>query len=405
VDELTAILGFDPDSASRELEQHLAERLAVWSKNFANIIVNPVSAQASARCEALARLATHQGELLGPGDSPMVHPGSKCFVVSAAPHAGLPYLSGEQQRIGEAAESERDYHAGRTVRAKFRRTVDSLARFVADLQVGLALGGGAAWGLAHVGVVAVLERAGFPLDVVAGCSMGSIIGAMVATGMDAAEMNRTAAELTRHPSRFVEFCFWRMHLISERVVRRVLEDHLGKTALNETVIPFWVNALNIQNGEEWTLRQGSLTDAVRASIALPGLLPPVTMGGGLLVDAGIINPVPVRQIRQMNCRYAIAVNAMQSLDAQPINRRYPFNMLEVFLRCFRISGHEMGAARCEAAADLMLTPRLGNISMLQFHRSAELIQAGEQIAEECLPAIRAGYDQLKPRPAARRPCG
>src|SRR5262249_25123577 len=149
---------------------------------------------------------------------------------------------------------------------------------------------------------------------------------------------------------------------SERVVRRALEDHLGKTALNETVIPFWVNALNIQNGEEWTLRQGSLTDAVRASIALPGLLPPVSMGGGLLVDAGISNPGPVRQIRQMKCRYAIAVNAMQSLDAQPINRRYPFNMLDVFLRCFRISGHEMGAARCEAAADLMLTPRLGDIS-------------------------------------------
>jgi NTE family protein len=162
------------------------------------------------------------------------------------------------------------------------------------------------------------------------------------------------------------------------------------------VIPFWVNALNVQNGEEWTLRQGRLTDAVRASIALPGLLPPVYVGGGLLVDAGIINPVPVRQIRQMSCRYAIAVNAMQPLDAQPISRRYPFNMLDVLLRCFRISGHEMGASRCEAAADLMLTPRLGDISMLQFHRSTELIEAGERITEECLPAIRAGYERLRP---------
>jgi NTE family protein len=160
-------------------------------------------------------------------------------------------------------------------------------------------------------------------------------------------------------------------------------------------MPFWANAVDIGTGQEYTIQSDSIVDAVRASIALPGLLPPFATKGHLLVDAGIMDPVPVNLIRRMGCRYAIAVNAMAPLEATPVSKRYPFNMFDVMFRCTRIMGHEIGQARAEAAANIMMTPPMGDITMLQFDRSEEIIACGRRIAEENLPTITAGYERLR----------
>jgi len=383
--------GGSPDAFRTEL----AARLTAWKQRFTNVVLNPVGVDLAAIHGQMAAFADFQGDLAGPGDSAPAQPGLKRFVVASVLGAGLPILAGNCQLIWDAAESESAFREGRPVSARFRRTVDSIARFIADLQVGIALGGGAAWGWAHIGVLSVLEDAGLPIDVVAGCSMGTVIGALRCAGRTLDELREIATYWRNRTRRFIEWRVWRMHLLQEKMVRKVFTQYFGDRAVNQTEIPFWANAVDIGNGKEFTIQTGSIVDSVRASIALPGLLPPFETGSHLLVDAGIMDPVPVGLVRRMGARFALAVNAMAPLEAHPVNRRYPFNMFDVMFRCTRIMGHEIGQARAESAANFLMIPPVRDISMLQFDRSQEIIDCGRKVAEEHLPAIMAGYGRLR----------
>ncbi len=378
-----------------ELRTDLAARLPVWKQRFTNVVLNPVGAGIPGIQEHISPFADYHGDLIGGGDRVPDEVGNKRFVLASATGAGLPTLSGNSQIIWETAESEDAYRAGKTVGPRFRRTVDSIARFIADLQVGIALGGGAAWGWAHIGVLSVLEGAGLPVDVVAGCSMGTVIGTLRCSGLGLTELKEIAAFWRNRTKRFIEWRVWRMHLLQEKMVRKVFSQYFGERAVNQLEIPFWANAVDICNGKEFTIQTGPVVDSVRASIALPGLLPPFETKGHMLVDAGIMDPVPVGLVRKMGARYALAVNAMAPLEAQPVNRRYPFNMFDVMFRCTRIMGHEIGQARAESAANVLLIPPVRDISMLQFDRCEEIINCGKRVAEENLPAIMAGYDRLR----------
>ena len=392
----TFAVGLSTQIGAADLRSALARELTEWRKQFPFIVVNPRRDRGIAPYEAAAPLANAFGELLGPGDSPASAEEEKAkrFLLSAESR-GLPWLSGGRQIIRDAAESERSYVAGGPTTVRFRRTVDSIARYVATVQVGLALGGGAAWGLAHIGILMALERAGVPVDVVSGCSMGTIVGAVRCSGRTLNEMREIADTLGRRRRRFIEPRLWRLHLVSEREVRKALSEFFGELALEELEIPLWMNALDVATGEELSLRDGPLSDAILAAIAMPGLLPPLKRGDRLLVDAGFSDPVPVSQVRNMGCTYAIAVNAMQPVGAQKIIERYPLNSLDVLYRCLRVTGYELGEARCHRVADVVVEPRVGDISWLDFHRSQELIEAGERAADAKMSAILGGYERLK----------
>jgi len=373
----------------------LAAQLTGWKQRFTNVILNPVGAEMSGIHEHIGAFADYRGDLLGAGDAAPDDIGHKQFVVASAAGGALPSLAGNSQMIWDAAESEEACRAQKPAAARFRRTVDSIARFIADLQVGIALGGGAAWGWAHIGVLSVLEQAGLPIDVIAGCSMGTVIGTLRCSGRSLDELREIANFWRNRTKRFIEWRVWRMQLLQEKMVRKVFTQYFGDRTVNQMEIPFWANAVDISNGKEFTIQSGTIVDSVRASIALPGLLPPFENEGRMLVDAGIMDPVPVGLVRKMGARYALAVNAMAPLEAQPVNRRYPFNMFDVMFRCTRIMGHEIGQARAEASANVLLIPPVRNISMLQFDRSEEIIDCGRKVAEENLPAIMAGYNRLK----------
>jgi predicted acylesterase/phospholipase RssA len=107
-----------------------------------------------------------------------------------------------------------------------------------------------------------------------------------------------------------------------------------------------------------------------------------------------MDPIPVKLVRRMGCHYAIAVNAMAELAAQKMSERYPFNAIDIMTRCMFVMGHEIGQASAEQAADVVFTPPLGDITLLQFSRSPEIIECGRKAAEENLPAILAGYKRL-----------
>ena len=389
--------------ASDSLRADLAHSLTDWKSKFENVLLNPLEPSSTPLAESTGKFANWMGFLLGPGEASPAEVGSRRFVVQTTNSPGLPFLSAPPQLILEASEAEAEHLAGRPAGARFRRTVDSIARCIAGTQVGLALGGGAAWGWAHIGVLAVLEEAGLPIDVVTGCSMGSVIGAFYCAGYGVEDLKQIANIHRHRTRRFIEWRIWKMCLINEKRLRKVLRQYFGDRAVNRTEIPYWANAVDIRTGKEYTIQDGSLVECVRSSIALPGLLPPATRDAHLLVDAGIMDPVPVMPLRRMGCHFAIGVNAMAELESQEVSNRYPFNALDVLTRSMFLMGHEIGQARAEQAANIVFTPALGDITMLQFSRSPEIIECGRRATESQMPAILAAYERLKASTSEQRP--
>ncbi|OFV98814.1 MAG: hypothetical protein A3F68_13490 [Acidobacteria bacterium RIFCSPLOWO2_12_FULL_54_10] len=384
-----------PQSTGDALRSDIAQRLTEWRRHFENVVINIPPTNSSSLSGIVKEFVNWQGDLLGPGDPVPQNDKEQKFVVQSAAQPTLPVLSGTQQLIHEAQQSEASFRSGASVTPKFRRTVDSIARALAGLQVGLALGGGAAWGWAHIGVLSILEESGLPIDVISGCSMGSVIGAFRSAGYPVSELIEIATYWKKRTKRFIEWRFWRMCLLNERVLRKTFRQYFGDRPVNSTEIPYWANAVDIQTGKEFSIQDGSLVDCVRASIAMPGLLPPATRGAALLVDAAAMDPVPVDLLRKMGCHYAIAVNAMAAPEAQKVSSRYPFNAFDIMSRCMFILGHEIGQARAEQSANVVFTPMLNDISMLQFSRSQEIIECGMRAAKQNLPMIMAGYERLR----------
>jgi NTE family protein len=386
------------------LRADTAQRLGEWKKRFTNVILNPVGPRAIVIAERIDAFADSIGALAGPGDDLGIEPtqvlGRGKFVLQSEAHPRTMTLSGNQQLVWEAAESEEAHRAGKRATAQFVRTVDSIARSILNLQVGLALGGGAAWGWAHIGMLEQLALSGLPIDVVSGCSMGSVVGALYCSGMSIQELLGVADYWRTRTRRFVEWRVWRMCLISENVARKVFSSYFSDRCLHHMKIPYWANAVDIKTGHEFTISDGPIVDCIRASISLPGLFPAFPRGNHLLVDAGIMDPVPVNLVRRMGARYVVAVNAMAALEDQELSKYFP--MLDVMMRCTRIMGHEIGQARAEESADMVVTPTLGRITMLDFGKSSEIIECGRRAAQANMPAIMAGYERLKVRHAAAK---
>ena len=345
--------------ASGELRADVARHITAWKTRFDNIVLDPVGAQAAAICEQIDDFADVHGYLLGPGDPLPTAVRESDFVLQSHTRPTLPILSARRQLIFDSEAAEMAFATGIAGPPRFQRTVDSIARAIGGIQVGLALGGGAAWGWAHIGVLDALAKGGIPIDTISGCSMGSVIGALHCGGFSVDALKDIAAYWKTRTKRFIEWRFWRMCLLNEKAVRKAFTQYFGDRTVNQAEIPYWANAVDIQTGLEFTIRDGTLVDCVRASIALPGLLPPARRDQHLLVDAGIMNPVPAHLARDMGAQFNIGINAMAALEKATINRRYPFNAFDVMTRCMFLMGHEIGQARAEQVANILFTPNAG----------------------------------------------
>jgi NTE family protein len=385
-------------STSQDRDAVVAElraQLSSWRRLFPCIVVNSTP-QSAAFAERATPFADWHGYLLGPQDRLPAAPSPREFVVQDSSAACLPRLSGSEQLIADVTRSEQLHASGESVTPRFIRTVDSIARCIARLQVGLALGGGGAWAWSHIGVIRVLQRAGVPIDAVSGCSMGSIVGGLLTTGSDAQALEHAAREWHRRFPSTIEYRFWRMHLARVSAIRKMLREYFGERRVNHTDIPFWPNALDVEAAEEVAMMDGDLVSALLASMALPAWLPPMSRDSRLLIDAAFVDPVPARLTRQMHCSLNIAVNAIGPFKARALKTRFPFRAYDFVSRCLHIVGHRLGQAQIEAAADIVLVPDLPpDSSMLSFGRYAELIAAGEREAEARLPLILARYGGLR----------
>ena len=284
-------------------------------------------------------------------------------------------------------------------------------------RIGLALGGGSARGWAHIGVIRALEEAGLTPTVVAGCSIGAVVGACYAAGrLD--RLEAFARALTRR--RVVGLIDPRLPgsgLIAGNRLRQRLAADLGERRIESLPVRFGCVATEYGTGHEVSLTEGPAVDAVRASYAIPGLFPPVAHDGRVLMDGTLVNPVPVALARSLGADLVICVN-LNGDTGGPVVREAPepaprrgflrvvrgrlpgFDRAEpeiavpgiarVVLDAFNITQDRISRARLERdPPDVAIGPDVAGFGLFDFHRAAEGIALGHRAARAALPRIRA----------------
>jgi NTE family protein len=258
----------------------------------------------------------------------------------------------------------------------------------AKIRVGVALGGGFARGLAHIGVLKVLEEENIPVDLIAGTSVGSVIGAAYASGISAKELEEISALV-----RFKDFSRWtfsRFGIFNNDKMAVFLRKVLRCKTFEELRIPLAVAATDVVTGEAAVFTSGELIDPVRASCAYPGIFLPVNVNGRLLVDGLLAHSVPTIPLRKMGADRVIGV----SLSASWVKKQGPRHVFDVIGQCFSIAQDNMCGV-WKSAADLVLEPAIGEFSYDDFVRAPELIKTGEVAARAALPQIRSWFPELK----------
>lgn len=295
--------------------------------------------------------------------------------------------------------------------------------------IGLALGGGAARGWAHIGVIRALADAGIEPDIVCGTSIGALVGAAYVGGeLDRLETWVRGLRLQTVVS-FLDFSLGSGLIKGDRLIQ-FFRSQFGDRDIGELARPFGAVATDLRRGREIWLREGQVSDAVRASIALPGLFTPAPHDGGWLVDGGLVNPVPVSLCRAMGADIVIAVD----LNADLLGRRFrtapreaarppalaeenekpaadsvmariqasmaqfassrgtaprapamldvlaiSINIMQVLITRSRLAGEP---------ADVMITPLLADLGLMEFHRAAVAIEAGRRAVKIAMPQLQ-----------------
>ena len=275
---------------------------------------------------------------------------------------------------------------------EFKRQQQSLRTAAVEVPrrptIGVALGGGFARGLAHIGVLKVLEEARIPIDYIAGTSVGSVIGAAYASGMCAKELEEIAALV-----RFKDFSRWtfsRFGIFSNDKMALFLTKFLRCKTFEELRIPLAVTATDIVTGEAVVFTSGQLVDPVRASCAYPGMFLPVNCNGRLLVDGLLAHGVPAGPLQQMGAEKIISI----FLSANWVKPKGPRHVFDVIGQCFSIAQTKMSGP-WKAASDLILEPAIGEFGYDDFGRAKDLIHAGEEVARTALPQIRQWLPEYK----------
>ncbi|AZO77870.1 NTE family protein rssA [Bosea sp. Tri-49] len=294
-------------------------------------------------------------------------------------------------------------------------------------RIGLALGGGAARGWAHIGVLDVLTEAGYAPEVIAGTSIGAVVGGCYAAGK-MEPLREFALGLTkRRVVGLMDFHLGGAGLISGGRLKRLLERDLAGLQISELKQTYAAVATELGTGHEIWLTRGSLVDALRASYALPGVFDPVKLGGRWLMDGALVNPVPVTVARALGADVVLCVNLNSDMtgrgtviqsygadaDPEPAHEQRPATgwfggmrermrgivgkanndqpgLAGVMVDAFNITQDRISRSRLAGdPPDVMIGPKLGRVGLFDFHRADEAIALGRQAAERALDEIGA----------------
>ena len=252
--------------------------------------------------------------------------------------------------------------------------------------IGIALGGGFARGIAHVGVLKVLEEENIPISFIAGTSVGALIGAAYCSGVSPAELEEVARRV-----RFKTFARWTLSRHGFATNQRMigfLNSVLKVKSFEELRIPLAVAATDLSTGEGVVFHSGPLVEPVRASCAYPGMFLPVNIRGRWLVDGMLAHAVPTRPLVEMGAKRVLAVH----LKGRWSNGTAPRHLFDVIGQCFAIA-QDMCASHWKEAADLIIEPDVNGFEYDAFVHTTALIKAGEVATRSAVPALRKWIQQ------------
>lgn len=240
-------------------------------------------------------------------------------------------------------------------------------------KLGLALGGGAFRGLAHIGVLQVLRQEGIPVDILSGTSMGALIGAIYSVGAD---MDRIETVLYRlHESDLIDLVIPREGFLKGDRIQSVVKTLTKDKDFSQTLLPFACVATDLLTGDPVVLRSGKLHDAVRASISIPGIFVPHSIDGRLLVDGGVVNRVPIDVAREMGADVVVGVD----VGYRGTGFTQPKGIFDVILHTTEMQEWEVLKARA-MKADVEIIPQVAHINMALMTQSKECVELGRQAA-------------------------
>ncbi len=314
--------------------------------------------------------------------------------------------------VGAATDTQTDY--GKIIRR--------IARETGGVRIGVVLGSGAAMGIAHIGVIRALEKEGIPIDIIAGSSIGALIGALWGAGYDSVALEKIANRFRTRKSllQLLDLSISRMGILAGVQVTRMLRQHLGESTFRDLKIPVKIAAVDYKRREVVVFEEGPVVPAVRASVAIPGIFMPLKVRGRYLTDGGVLSPVPVDLLRQAGVRKIIAVNTLPSpqdmkakyqefavQEAQKAyemrfqgwwkNRVFRFkqawmrwldiNTFDILMHAIQGMEYVLAEAQC-AQADVALHPTIPRINWWEFYNVDQLIRCGEETTMAQMDSIK-----------------
>lgn len=250
-------------------------------------------------------------------------------------------------------------------------------------KLGLALGGGAARGFAHIGVIQVLEEAGLRPDFVAGTSAGSVVAALYASGKTGAQLQQIGESMEE-----AAITDWTLPVFNSGILRgdalaKYVNQQVGGRSIENMTVPLGIVATDLYSGEMMVFQKGDTGMAVRASSAVPAIFQPVKISGRSYVDGGLVSPVPVRAARRMGAQVVLAIDITSPPDSSGSD-----NTITVLLQTASIMGKSINAFELKEA-DVVVRPDLRAVSSADFSSRKKAIEAGRRAMLELLPQLRA----------------
>lgn len=253
-------------------------------------------------------------------------------------------------------------------------------------KIGLALGGGAARGFAHIGVIQVLEEAGIRPSLVVGTSAGSLVAALYASGKSGAQLQQVAETMEE-----ATFADWTLPIFNRGMLRgeslaRYVNTQVNGRTIENMPLPLGVVATDLNSGQGVLFQRGDTSSAVRASSAVPAVFQPVKISGHEYVDGGLVSPVPVRYARQMGADLIIAVDISSAPEGNPAS-----DTLQVLLQTFSIMIKSINAFELREA-EVVVRPSLVGVASADFGARRRSIQAGRMAMQAALPQLKAAIE-------------
>ncbi len=253
-------------------------------------------------------------------------------------------------------------------------------------KIGLALSGGAVLGVAHLGVIKVLEEHHIPIDLIAGTSAGSLAGALLAAGYTSDQMFQLVQSLTW--GKISKVTIPKMGLLNSKLLERFVDCELGRIDISELPKPYAAVAVDLTTGKQVVFRDGPVSEAVRASCTIPGVFSPLVRGDQVLVDGGVLNFLPTDVVRQMGADYVIAVKLMPGV----VYEKRPENILQVLMNSFQLVISQI--AEHAPDGNTTIVPDLSGLNPHDFHQAETLFERGYRAAADAIEKIKS---DLKPK--------